>query len=290
MPSLAPAPVTVYASSKWQVPDMGMICLASQKGSPGVTLAALTLAAAWPVDESRHKLLFEADSSGGTLALRYGLGLETSLITLAVAARAGLDDNTLTDHTQELPGGLPAVLAPDGPGQVTAALEASGSSIATWLAHQDLDTIVDLGRITDTGLPFVAAADVLLMVARPDVEHLQPTARRIGDLVNGVQSIGWVLSGGGPHTAEEVEATYGYPVVAVLPQDSRTAAGVTTGIGSRRLTRSALVRAAHTAAHELHAWLHPQTQMSVTAVEPDDKAARTPSDRSEPALVMGEGT
>ncbi|MCP3859983.1 MAG: hypothetical protein GY704_10050 [Phycisphaeraceae bacterium] len=268
---------------------MTMICFASQKGSPGVTLAALTVAASWPADESRHKLLLEADPSGGTLALRYGLGLQTSLVTLAVAARAGLDDATLADHTQELPGGLPAILAPDGPSQVAAALEASGSSIASWLVdHPTLDTVVDLGRLTDASLPFVSAADVLLMVARPDVEHLQPTARRMADLAGAVLSVGWVLIGDGPHAAEEVAETYGYPVVAVLPHDPRSAAAITTGAGSRRLTRSPLIRAASSTAHQLHAFLHPELAAASATGEPEHETAQSPPDRPEPALITGE--
>ena len=269
---------------------MALICLASQKGSPGVTLTALTLAAAWPTDETHHKLLLEADPSGGTLALRYGLGLETSLITLAVAARAGLADDTLADHTQELPGGLAAILAPDGPSQVAAALEASGSSIASWLADQpNLDTMADLGRLTDASLPFASAADVLLMVARPDAEHLQPTARRMADLAGRVRRVGWVLIGNGPHTAEEVAETYGCPVVAVLPHDARSAGAITTGAGTRRLTRSPLVRAASSTAHQLHAWLHPEPADASPAGEPEHETAQSPTDRPEPALVTGEG-
>ena len=53
---------------------MSLICLASAKGSPGVTTTALALAAAAPTDGGRRKLLLEADPSGGTLAIRYQLG------------------------------------------------------------------------------------------------------------------------------------------------------------------------------------------------------------------------
>ena len=45
---------------------MALIVLASDKGSPGVTTTAITLAAVWP----RRALLAELDPSGGDVALR----------------------------------------------------------------------------------------------------------------------------------------------------------------------------------------------------------------------------
>ncbi|MEL6986164.1 MAG: carbon monoxide dehydrogenase maturation protein, partial [Actinomycetota bacterium] len=69
---------------------MTLICLASQKGSPGASAAALALAAAFKPGEGRRKLLLEADLSGGALAIRYRLPTEPGLVTLAAAARAGV--------------------------------------------------------------------------------------------------------------------------------------------------------------------------------------------------------
>lgn len=238
---------------------MSLLCLTSQKGAPGVTLAALVLAAAWPQNPGRRKVLLEADPAGGALALRYGLGLETSLITLAVAARAGMDHDTLSDHLQELPGGLPAIVAPDGPDQVRAALQASGPTIATWLAATaEVDAIADLGRLTDTNLPIAHTASALLMVARPEAEQLQPAARRMADLAAHVPSIGWVLIGDRPHGPDEIQDTYGHPVVAVLPNDPRTARALTAGTMSGRIMKSPLVRTAASVADDLATWLHPE--------------------------------
>ena len=58
---------------------MALICFASQKGSPGATLSALTVAAAWPNLAGRRKLLVEADPDGGVLAVSYRLGREPGL-------------------------------------------------------------------------------------------------------------------------------------------------------------------------------------------------------------------
>lgn len=95
----ADVPADDVAPSAAIEPGDGVVGLDSQKGAPGVTLTSLLLAAAWPSTPGRRKLLLEADPSGGSLALRYRLGLETSLITLAVAARALLDTTTQTKTT-----------------------------------------------------------------------------------------------------------------------------------------------------------------------------------------------
>jgi MinD-like ATPase involved in chromosome partitioning or flagellar assembly len=238
---------------------MSLVCLTSQKGAPGVTLSALVIAAVWPQASGRRKVLLEADPAGGALALRYGLGLETSLITLAVAARSGLDHGTFDDHLQELPGGLPAVVAPDGPGQVRAALQTSGPSIAAWLAESDaIDAIADLGRLTDANLPVSLAANAVLMVARPEVEQLQPAARRMAELAEQVPSVGWVVIGDRPHGPDEIQDTYGHPVVAVLPDDPRTARALAAGTMSARIMKSPLVRTAASVADDLAEWLHPE--------------------------------
>ena len=68
-----------------------LVSVASVKGSPGVTSAALALAAVWP----RPVVLLEADSCGGDLAYRCsaaGGGAVASspgLLQLAAAVRTG---------------------------------------------------------------------------------------------------------------------------------------------------------------------------------------------------------
>ena len=70
---------------------MALIVVASDKGSPGVTTTAITLAAVWP----RRALLAELDPSGGDVALRLRgprgapLSPEVGLISLAVGVRRG---------------------------------------------------------------------------------------------------------------------------------------------------------------------------------------------------------
>lgn len=269
---------------------MALICFTSQKGAPGVTLAALSVAAAWPTDHGRHKLYLEADASGGTLALRYGLGLEPGLVTLAVAARRHLDPDALWDHAQELPGGLPVVVGPDNPDRAASVLASSSDAIGRWLGDQpNLDVIVDIGRIGPDApaSDLVHHADLAVMVARPTVEQLQPAAQRLRILETGTGRLGWVLIGEAPHSAAEVTDAFGYDVFGVIADDRRGATALESGAANKRLRRSSLARTASALADTLAELVHPPTPVADTASsrEPDEDETITGATAAE--LVNG---
>src|SRR6201990_669347 len=87
---------------------MALIAIASDKGAPGVTTAALALAAVWP----RPVLLAECDPAGGDLVYRLPAGdggrraQRRACLSLAVAARRGLQPQQTWEHVQKLHGGL----------------------------------------------------------------------------------------------------------------------------------------------------------------------------------------
>jgi MinD-like ATPase involved in chromosome partitioning or flagellar assembly len=64
---------------------MSVLALASAKGAPGVTTAAVALGAVWP----RRVLLVEGDPAGGDLAARFHLPPEPNLVSLGMVARRG---------------------------------------------------------------------------------------------------------------------------------------------------------------------------------------------------------
>ena len=263
---------------------MTLICFASQKGSPGTSAAALAVAAAYRPGAGRRKLLLEADLSGGALAIRYRLPTEPGLVTLAAAARAGLSDDELWRHAAELPGGLAAVLCPDGPEQVHSALAAAGGALGRHLsARRDLDVIADLGRL-HPGSPAVelaAEATAVLMVARPTAEQLQPAAQRMLALRPRIKNLGWLLIGEKPHGPTEVESTFGFPVVGVLADDRRSVEAIEGGAVTRRVRRHPFVRSAATVASTLGTWLSPladtgpaEAEVPPTHAGIDDEAGR----------------
>ncbi len=239
---------------------MSLVCFASFKGSPGTTLTALATAAAWPTDGNRRKLLLEADADGGALALRYQLPTKPGLISLAAAARRGLSKDQIWDHAQSLPGGLPVVLAPDGPEQANEVLRGSGRELGQWLsALPDVDVIADVGRLSIGSAAFelVSAADAVLGVVRPTAIELQPAAQRMVALSAYGLRVGWVLIGEKPYTANDVSRAYGLPVVHVVEHDDRGAKQMETGTNPNKLRRSSLVRSIAGLADTLSEWLHP---------------------------------
>lgn len=271
---------------------MTLICFASQKGSPGATATALAVAASLKVADGRRKVLLEADATGGTLAIRYRLPVEPGLLTLAAAVRGGLDSSdALWRHAQELPGGLPVIVCPDGPEQVHAAMAAGGAQLGRFLNNlRDVDVMCDVGRLApdSPALPFVAEASAVLMVARPTAEQLQPAARRMLMLRPLVSNLGWVLVGQKPYGPADVEATYEFPVVGVMADDPRSVLSLERGTVSKRLRRQPFIRSATTLAETLSGWLSPLTngaQSAVAEARPQEVSKTQQQKSLEPAAL-----
>jgi hypothetical protein len=170
---------------------MALIAIAADKGAPGVTTTALALAAVWP----RPVLLAECDPSGGDLVYRFpaahgsSLDPRRGLLTLAVAARRGLQPGQIWEHTQKLSGGLDVL---------TGVINAEqGAGLATlWRPLGGLfagmaggDVIADCGRLAADGPPYdlVAQAAVVLLVTRPnpgDVIRLRDRAAAVAAAAN----------------------------------------------------------------------------------------------------------
>lgn len=224
---------------------MSLICFASGKGAPGVTLTALGFAAARATAGGRVVVL-EADRSGGTLAVRYQIPRQPGLITLAAAGRHGLSRDELWNHAQEIPGGVAAIVAPEREDRTSAILRSDGQRLGRWLADiSDIDVIADCGRIDSdaltSGLP--SQADRLYLLARPTAEEIQPTAALAAAALDRGISVSWILVGDQPHDPSEIAAVTGVPVAAVLPDDRRAAQAMLDGRADGRGKRSRLARA-----------------------------------------------
>ncbi len=102
----------------------------------------------------------------------------------------------------------------------------------------------------------------------------------------GGRHVGWVLIGERPYSAQDVADAYEFPVVAVLPDDSRAATALIAGADPARLRRSQLLREVQRLAHALADWLGAvdadrsadtdRTDVS-DAAEPVDEPAARPS-------------
>lgn len=222
-----------------------MVALISVKGSPGATTAGLALAAAWP--DPTRAVFVEADPAGGDLAARFELPSRPGLISLAAAARHDAVSVKIDDHTQRLLGGrVAAVLGGVGAPQANATLDALAASGLAW-ASPDRDTIVDCGRwdLRSPADALLCAADAVLVVARPQADELAHLAGRLPAVARWRGAPGLILAGRGGYPVRDIREVLPVPVMAVLPDDPRSAR-VLTGRSAWRpvVLRRPLLRAA----------------------------------------------
>ncbi|MGY0234032.1 hypothetical protein [Longispora urticae] len=209
------------------------LTIGSLKGAPGATTTAVGLAALWPGEPA---VLVEADPAGGDLAARFGGSVEPGLTTLAAAGRSGARV-VLSEHTQLLPVGVSAVLAPPGDAAAAAVGALASSGRAVLAGHP---AVVDLGRLAQggPGMALAAASDRLLLVIRPTAEEQAQLAARLPWLIEATSGrLSLVLTGGGPYSARQITDAYGLPVAAHLTWHPITA-GVLSGRTTSRFWRS----------------------------------------------------
>lgn len=235
---------------------MTLVALGSLKGSPGVTTAAVGLAARWRRGE--QPVVVECDPAGGDLLARFRLETSPGLVSLAAAARRGVEPGLVWQHTQRLPGGLPVVVGPAGADQARAALNQLGAVQPGVLrrAGDRAGTVViaDCGRL-DPGTPWAGVAgdaDMAVLLARAHDDALSHVATRLASGKGLPPSVCFVLVGGGYPTAE-IEDVLGIEVTARLPDDPRAAAALGGVPAGRRsaAARSALLQALESLAGEL---------------------------------------
>lgn len=240
---------------------MALIVLASDKGSPGVTTTALTMAAVWP----RRALLAELDPSGGDVALRLRgprgvpLSPETGLISLAVGVRRGAQPHQVFEHVQRLDGGLEVVLGLSS-GEQAGGLAGMWAPVGELLARvPETDVLADVGRLY-AGSPAVDVlghAAAVVLVTRPSIDnvaHLRSRAatvlRELGRRAGGPAPVFCVVvtsprDDSSPRQIDQVLAQAGLPVpvlgrIALDPKG----AGMLSGEWIGRLDKSLLVRSA----------------------------------------------
>lgn len=239
---------------------MSLVALAADKGSPGVTTAAVALAAVWP----RPALVAECDPSGGDLSMRLhgpgGAALQPGrgLLSYAAAVRRGAAP--LRDHLQEAEGGLSVLLGLQTAEQ-GAGLAGLWPGIATGLAQErSADVVADCGRLGPTSptVDVLRRADLVLLLTRPAVDavvHLrdrlavllpQLSADRSGRTPDvGVLVVAPVrhASAAGEVAGVLEQSSVPVPVLGCLAHDPEGAAGL-AGAPVRRLDRTWLVRSA----------------------------------------------
>jgi len=238
-----------------------LVGVASLHGSPGVTTLAVALAALWPEGDT---LLVELDIDGGTLAPRYNLDPDDQkgLMGLVAASRHRVDPTFVSTYSQQLPMGVPAIVAPTTPVEAVRVMKGFAHRVADiGDALPNVTTVCDLGRLRGDalGTQMAAAMDLIVLVTQRRFDLLEPLHRRVAELVS-LAPTAVVLSGEGPYGVADVDASlrdHGEARGRIWVQGDYTydpkAAAVLCGLGgsTRRLMRSALVRSARSLADGL---------------------------------------
>lgn len=240
---------------------MTMYALVSPGGSPGVTTTALALALTWP----RPVVVAECDPAGGAILAGLFAGhLPAPRGLLGVALEAGRGPGAvaadLSGHLAPLDdSGSKMFLAGINDPRQAPGLAPSWPVIAMALAGQRADVIADCGRLdAGHGQPasVLAQATAVVVVMRPSLRQIAAARPRIDlalSLIGGNGRLGVLLigeSGRGPdrsHAAGDIAKALGVPVIGTLPEDERTAAVLSDGVGRRSgMSGRPLMRAART--------------------------------------------
>lgn len=236
-----------------------LISFVSAKGSPGVTTAALAIAAAWP----RLAVVVDADPFGGDVAAGLGRGswpATAGLMDLVVDTRTMPVEVALRQRVFRPAAHCPYALAGFGrPGQ---AAGVPWREVADGFARSaDADVLADCGRFTATDgvTPLLRRSDVLGLVTRSTLPAVRAAARLapvlralvLAETSDPRLSV-LVVAPDRPYSGAEIAEACEAPLLGELPFDPRTAAVWSEGTPpGRALTRTPLQREARRAAELL---------------------------------------
>lgn len=222
---------------------MALIAVVSGKATPGVTVASLGLSLAWP----RASLLAECDPSGGSVLTGYLGGQVPADRGIAKLAAADFHGRLIDDFTHHL-----LYLEDDPPHRlllpgITDPAHAAGlvrvwDPLGAYLRQLDLsdppvDVIADCGRIPAlyAPLPLIGHADVVLLLLGRTLGAIDAAASRLAALRRALEQrsgvVRLLVRGPGDYTGREIARRLDTPLLAELPEDTRTAAMLATGTG-----------------------------------------------------------
>lgn len=266
-----------------------ILTICSDKGSPGVSTAAIALSVMWPGE----RVLLEADPSGGDLSMRLrtpqgeNLPLDRSVTSVAADAREGLPAGALARYAQQTSLGFPVLLGP---------MSAEGFEPMARLwpqvaaaAHAWPGTVVaDLGRLQlrHASSPVAAASSAVLLLTRAgtseDLFHVRQRAHelagRLGQGPHGRSPLA-VAVVAGPRTARGRVAqvqqalaaqatTSTVPVAGFIAHDEKSAEALREGVVTKRLLGSDLLKSAKELAQTIINWFPEVVGMPAPPVVP----------------------
>lgn len=228
---------------------MGLYCLISPGGAPGVSTTALGLSLLWP----GRVLLAECDPMGrrvlpGFMADRMRESAGPGLLGLVMAAEAEQDAPLplkdylvpMVDH------GRVDLLHGIRDPRYGARLEPLWHRLAEALTAWDGDVIADLGQVGGRSTPveLLEAADAVVMVLKPtltQVDAAKPRWEAVKSVVNEGATLGLCLINDGSYRAAELRRVLDVPVLGELPSSPADAQVLSDGARPRLTFRTSLL-------------------------------------------------
>ncbi|MDO5494306.1 MAG: hypothetical protein Q4G64_01165 [bacterium] len=224
---------------------MALITLASAKGAPGVTTAALGLAMNWgsPV------LLVEADVSGSSILAGYKKGEiphDRGIVPLAVAQMQMSLIDAIWTQTIELKKDVLLLAGFANPAQSGAigSLWGDLGSAFRSLEAASVDVIVDLGRVgarVDEREALITLADHHLLLTRSSLASVYTTREfaqrysKVAEVAADILGTATVVVGPGrPYGAREIAKTCGLPLAGDIAWDPKSAVVYSQGVAEPR--------------------------------------------------------
>lgn len=222
-----------------------LIALVSAKGSPGVTTAALSLAAS----TGDATLMVEIDPSGGSIECWTGTTSEPGLLRVASGLRRSLEADVVIGAIRTVPSGVSVVHAPTSGILAESTIAAIGERMTIAMAESNRVVILDAGRWcrSQSTARRVIGCDAVAIVCQPTLSGVE-SARALIEPIQAVtgQAPVLLLIGERPYSAAEVSAATGVMVIGVLPWDPGSVNTLLTSGTSRGWSRSRLARSACT--------------------------------------------
>ncbi|HVM41622.1 MAG TPA: hypothetical protein VM618_12665, partial [Acidimicrobiia bacterium] len=157
------------------------------------------------------------------------------------------------DHGHPLLLGPILIPAPPSAEQTTAMLGRAGHLSQSLRVHGGT-AVVDCGRASPASAAWtlVVSADVVVLVTRPRLDHVQHASWQLGALRGERSPVVIALVGSRPYPASEVAAALDTPVAAVIADDAPTAEHLPRLALDRTTLRTPLVRSAQTLVVAVH--------------------------------------
>ena len=184
-----------------------IVVVGSVRGAAGVTSWSLLLAAGWPSDLAPERVVVEADVAGGVLGVRYGLGVDPGVVSLAASLRGGAGEPVdVAVHGRRIADGVWVVPGPETAEQAASVWGHTADTFAQRLAVDERVWLFDAGRLTASGplAAVVAHAALVVLLSWSRAEDLVSVPSRVAALASLGGRVALVMSGKSSYLPEQL--------------------------------------------------------------------------------------